>query len=159
QVGSALDAAHAMGLVHRDVKPSNVLLDEREHVYLADFGLTRRLEEQGAQAGDGRSVGTPAYLAPEQIEGDAWTGARTSTRSVACSLNAAPGRLRTAGAHGSPSPGGTSRKSRRAPPSAIRHSQGRSTTSSERRSPRRRTTATRRVRRSSPAPKRRSGSA
>ena len=75
QLASALDAAHSRGLVHRDVKPSNVLLDESEHVYLADFGLTRELAEQGPGAGDGHSVGTPAYVAPEQIRGDAAGGA------------------------------------------------------------------------------------
>jgi serine/threonine-protein kinase len=85
QVAAALDAAHASGLVHRDVKPSNVLLDNSEHVYLADFGLTRRLDDQSGQLGEDRFVGTPAYLAPEQLEGGPVDG-RTDIYSLGCVL-------------------------------------------------------------------------
>ena len=69
QVAGALDAAHARGLVHRDVKPSNVLLDERGHCYLVDFGLAQDVSDRGP-AVDGSLLGTLDYVAPEQIRGD-----------------------------------------------------------------------------------------
>jgi serine/threonine protein kinase len=72
-VASALDAAHRAGLVHRDVKPANMLIDVRpgrpDHVYLSDFGLSKGALSSGGVTRAGHVVGTPAYLAPEQAAG------------------------------------------------------------------------------------------
>jgi streptogramin lyase/predicted Ser/Thr protein kinase len=84
QIGSALDAAHARGLVHRDIKPANVLLD-RDHAYLTDFGLTKRLTGETTMTGSGRWVGTLGYIAPEQIRGEG-VDARADVYALGCLL-------------------------------------------------------------------------
>jgi ABC-type amino acid transport substrate-binding protein/predicted Ser/Thr protein kinase len=68
QVGTALDAAHAAGLIHRDVKPSNILITDHDFVYLIDFGLARTAGEAGLTTA-GSTLGTMAYMAPERFEG------------------------------------------------------------------------------------------
>jgi CHASE2 domain-containing sensor protein/predicted Ser/Thr protein kinase len=71
QLAGALDAAHAHGLVHRDVKPANVLLTRDEHLYLTDFGVAKHIGAGAGVTQAGQWVGTLDYLAPEQIRGEA----------------------------------------------------------------------------------------
>jgi serine/threonine protein kinase len=86
-VALALDAAHRAGLVHRDVKPANILVDaypgRPEHVYLSDFGVSKGAVSSVSLTGAGHFVGTPDYSAPEQIQGLAVDG-RTDQYALAC---------------------------------------------------------------------------
>jgi streptogramin lyase len=91
QVAGALDAAHAKGLVHRDVKPANVLIavgsggDGSDHAYLSDFGLTKRTQETSGLTKTGFFMGSIDYVAPEQISGKGVDG-RTDQYALACVL-------------------------------------------------------------------------
>ncbi len=90
QVASALDTAHLRGLVHRDVKPSNVLVAEREgsrgeHAYLTDFGLVRRVAQGTSLTKTGQFMGSIDYVAPEQIRGEPVDG-RADVYSLGCLL-------------------------------------------------------------------------
>jgi CheY-like chemotaxis protein len=83
-IADALDVSHGAGLVHRDVKPGNVLVDNVRS-YLTDFGLTKRIASRTALTAAGRTVGTAAYLAPEQIRGQD-VDARTDIYAFGCVL-------------------------------------------------------------------------
>jgi Protein kinase domain len=87
QIGNGLDAIHAAGLVHRDVKPANVLLSGggADHAYITDFGVARNVSTQSGLTQTGRFVGTLDYVAPEQISGGA-VDARVDVYALGCLL-------------------------------------------------------------------------
>ncbi len=88
QVADALDVAHEQGLVHRDVKPANVLVERHrrgEHAYLTDFGLTKSFGSSGGMTSTGAVVGSTDYMAPEQWKG-LRVDARTDVYSLGCVL-------------------------------------------------------------------------
>lgn len=84
QVATALDAAHQVGLVHRDVKPSNVLVGKHDFAYLIDFGIARAADQTGL-TNTGSTVGTWAYMAPERFSAGA-ADPRSDTYALACVL-------------------------------------------------------------------------
>ncbi|MGG7572818.1 protein kinase domain-containing protein [Streptomyces sirii] len=86
QVLEALDHSHRHAIVHRDIKPANVMLTDGRKVKVVDFGIAKALSEAVTRlTGTGVAVGTPAYLAPEQING-AETDHRTDLYAVGCLL-------------------------------------------------------------------------
>ncbi len=88
QVAAALSAAHRRDLIHRDVKPANVLIDpaeEREHAYLTDFGIARHSAATSGLTHTGAVIGTIDYLAPERIQGDGGDG-RADVYALGCVL-------------------------------------------------------------------------
>lgn len=70
RLAPALDAAHAKGIIHRDLKPGNVLFDQYGNAFLSDFGIARLAQSSGATLTGGNILGTPAYMSPEQVQGD-----------------------------------------------------------------------------------------
>jgi serine/threonine protein kinase len=81
-VADALDYAHAKGILHRDMKPSNILLDSKDHIYITDFGLARIAEMGASTISTDMMLGTPFYISPEQAQGKKDLDSRTDIYSL-----------------------------------------------------------------------------
>lgn len=86
QIAQALHAAHSVGLVHRDVKPSNILVADHDFAYLIDFGIARGINEVGL-TDTGNMIGTWHYMAPERLRADAQVDSRSDVYALACVLH------------------------------------------------------------------------
>ena len=84
-VAPALDFAHQKGIIHRDVKPDNILFDEHDSPYLSDFGLVK-INSEASVSQSGLAIGTPAYMSPEQIKGEAEITGRSDIYSLGAAL-------------------------------------------------------------------------
>lgn len=82
RLAPALDEVHAHGIIHRDLKPSNILFDQRRDPYISDFGTAKLTQAQTKLTDTGGAVGTPAYMSPEQIQGDAELDGRSDIYSL-----------------------------------------------------------------------------
>jgi ABC-type sugar transport system substrate-binding protein/predicted Ser/Thr protein kinase len=85
QIARGLHYAHEKGVIHRDLKPSNILFDESGNAYLTDFGLAKMITSSLMLTEDGNIVGTPAYMSPEQLRGDA-VDRRSDVYGLGCIL-------------------------------------------------------------------------
>ncbi len=91
EIASALTAIHGAGLVHRDIKPSNIMIDANDRAILTDFGLAKNYEEAGTSGitGEDACIGTPSYMAPEQVDRACFVDPRADVYSLGATLYAA----------------------------------------------------------------------